>query len=410
MESKYRRFYLDWFNIRKRTVYKVVTTIVFLAGVAGGGYWVWKSNILTVPIENNSGPRDSARVLTYQGDVRIIRVSTRKTERVSEGLTVQAGDTIQTQSDGRCQILMIDGSTLSIRPNSTVVIRDSSSLFGGTSVRVKLDDGQIRVRTEDQPENTKNVVEVKETENRLASQTDASFNLDQQGNRGEIRVTRGNIESSTNGVRTTLRQDEYAAVNNGQVASRERLLRPPVPDQPPPSAQVPTPGSAKTVEFSWRRSFSAGDLTYDFQLAASPFFVENQMIKDEARVRGLSLNVAGLLPDNYYWRVRAVSGSGQKSEWSEPSRLTIYLKRGTTRIEAGGWKVEHLGGRIYQVSGRTEPGVTVRILGREIYSSYDGTFILQISTSSSTVGVTLTDDKGNRGQYNLSLRTGRASG
>lgn len=44
---------------------------------------------------------------------------------------------------------MIDGSILSIRPNSTVVIRDSSSLLGGTSVRVKLDDGQIRVRTED---------------------------------------------------------------------------------------------------------------------------------------------------------------------------------------------------------------------------------------------------------------------
>lgn len=410
MESKYRKFYLEWFNIRKTTVYKVATTIILLAGVCGGGYWVWKHNILSAPIQNNDGPRDSARVLTYQGDVRIIRVSTRKTERVTEGLTVQAGDTIQTQSDGRCQILMIDGSTLSVRPNSTVVIRDSSSLFGGKSVRVKLDDGQIRVRTEDQPENTKNVVEVKESENRLLAKTDASFNLNQRENRGEIRVITGNIETQTNGVKTTIRQNEYASVNNGNLGSRERLLRPPIPDQPPQSAQIPTSGGPKSVTFLWKRTTSQRDLTFSFQLATSPFFVPDQLLKDQSGLKETRVAVSGLKPDTYYWRVRALSGSGQKSEWSEPSSLTVFLQRGVTKIEAKGWKVVHLGGRLYEVSGLTDPGVTVRILGRETYAQYDGSFILRISASSSTVRVILTDDKGNRGQYNLSLRNGRASG
>ena len=60
---------------------------------------------------------------------------------------------------------MIDGSVLWIRPNSTVVIRNSNSIFGGTNVRVALDEGQLNVRTQDSTEGSENIVEVKETEN-----------------------------------------------------------------------------------------------------------------------------------------------------------------------------------------------------------------------------------------------------
>lgn len=406
MDPHYRKFYLDWFNIRKATVYKVLAVLALLAGTVGGGIWLWNSDLFVAPIDESKAPRDSARILTYQGDVRIIRVSTRKTERAAEGLTVQAGDTIQTQSDGRCQILMIDGSTLSVRPNSTVVIRDSSSLFGGKSVRVKLDDGQIRVRTEDQPESTNNIVEVRESENRVLGQSEASFNLNRQTNRGEIRVTRGNIISDTEGVRTTLNENEYAAMDNGKVASRETLLRPPSPDDPPASAQIPVTGTSKSVAFSWKGSSGKGDITYQFQLAISPFFVAEKVVEDRPGIKDTRYGIAALAPDTYFWRVRASSTSGQQSEWSEPFRLTLYKQRRSARIEAGDWQVEHLGGRLYRISGKTEPGVTVRIMGRETYAKFDGSFILQISTTSSSVGVSLADDKGNRGQYNLSLRRG----
>lgn len=407
MEPHYRKFYLEWFNIRKATVYKLLAILGLLAFMVGGGMWLWNSDLLATPIDDSNTPRDSARILTYQGDVRIIRVSTRKTERAAEGMMVQAGDTIQTQSDGRCQILMIDGSTLSIRPNSTVVIRDSSSLFGGKSVRVKLDDGQIRVRTEDQLESTNNVVEVKETENRILAQSEASFNLNRQSDRGEIRVTRGNIVSDTNGQKTTINENEYAALDKGRVASRETLLRPPSPDDPPAYAQIPVSGSSRSVAFSWTKTSGAGDITYQFQLSMSPFFVPDKVVEDLPGLRESRYGIAALMPDTYFWRVRAASTSGQQSEWSEPFRLTLYRQRRSARIEAGDWQVEHLGGRLYRVSGKTDPGATVRILGRETFAKFDGSFILQISTSASSVNVSISDDKGNQGQYSLSLRSGR---
>lgn len=405
--DKYRKFYLDWTNIRKSTVYKTVFTIGFIGVLIGGGYWLWNSDILSAPDDSANTPRDSARILTYQGDVRIIRVSSRKTERAAEGLTVQAGDTIQTQSDGRCQILMIDGSTLSIRPNSTVVIRDSSSIFGGKSVRVKLDDGQIRVRTEDQPENTSNIVEIRESENRVLAQSEASFDLNPKSDRGEIRVTRGNIITDTNGQKTSIRENEYAAVEKGKLASRETLLGIPSPVDPPPNAQIPVQGSSWSDDFTWKRSTGGKEITYQFQLALSPFFVADKMLEDRAELKETKFGIANLRPDTYFWRVRALSGSGQRSEWSEPARITLYRPRGASRIEAGSWKVESLGGGVYRISGKTKPGATVRVLGRDTFARSDGSFTLQISTSSSSVGVSLSDDKGNSGQYNLSLRGGR---
>ena len=149
-----------------------------------------------------------------------------------------AGDTIQTQADGKAQIKMIDGSTLSIRPNSTVVIRDSASLFGGTNVRVSLGDGQINVKTQDQGENTQNVVELKESENRLASQTDANFNTNDKSNGGEIRISRGSVETNAGGETTIVKENEFASVNNGKVVSKEKMLAPPTLIAPGQSAQI----------------------------------------------------------------------------------------------------------------------------------------------------------------------------
>src|SRR4029450_9854414 len=105
----------------------------------------------------------------------------------------------RTQAVGRAVVKMIDGSVYTIRPNSTVVVRDNSSILGGKNIRVSLDDGQLNVRTDKQSENSENVVEVADSENRLMADTDASFNADAQTNGGEIRITRGGVETTLGG-------------------------------------------------------------------------------------------------------------------------------------------------------------------------------------------------------------------
>jgi hypothetical protein len=64
---------------------------------------------------------------------------------------------VQTQADGRARIAMADGSTVVVRPNSTIIIRDNVSEDGGrrSNVRVVVDSGQMLVRTQEQTEGAK---------------------------------------------------------------------------------------------------------------------------------------------------------------------------------------------------------------------------------------------------------------
>ena len=227
MEPKYRKFYVEWWNIKRSTIYKLVAILVFFSLLGFGGWWLYKNNWLIPDPEASNIPKDAARVISFEGDVRIIRAATRETILITRPTFVSAGDTIQTQADGRAKIQMIDGSVLSIRANSTVVIRDSNSLFGGPNVRVTLDGGQINVRTEDQPENTQNVVEVRESENKINSQTDASFGINQESGGGEIRISRGSVETTVGGEKTVVKENEYAPLDNGKLGRPARQQQKP---------------------------------------------------------------------------------------------------------------------------------------------------------------------------------------
>lgn len=408
MENKYRKFYVDWFSIRKSSIYGLVAILLFLGIVTGGGWWLYKSDWLNKAVENPDFPKDAAQLITYEGDVRIIRAATRETIIVTRPTYVSAGDTIQTQSDGRAQIKMIDGSILYVRPNSTVVIRDSSSIFGGTDVRVSLDDGQINVRTEDQTENTQNVVEVKESENRLMAQTDASFNINEQTGGGEIRISRGSVETNVGGQKTIVQGDEFAAINNGKIQTKEKLLNPPKLVAPASSEQIAASsrGSAD-ASFRWAKADDIPIAKYHLQVSSSPFFAGDSIIVERDALTSPGFSFGNLLPGIYYWRVRATAVSGQISDWSEPSKFTIVKSESSRTLEVSDWQVEMMGGNIYRVAGRTQPGATVKIAGRETFAAADGSFILQISSPSAETRVDISDERGNRSGFVLSLRNAR---
>lgn len=408
-QPKYRKFYIDWWNIRKSTIYGGVALIFLLVLLGGGSWWAWRSNWLAAQ-ETADIPQDAGRLISFEGDVRIIRSATRETILVTKATYVSAGDTIQTQSDGRATVQMIDGSTLAVRPNSTVVIRDSSSIFSGKNVRVTLDDGQINVRTQDQEENTQNVVEVMESENRLFPQTDASFNTNPTTNGGEIRISRGGVETSVGGEKTVIKQDEFAAVNNGQIASREKLLAPPKPDSPANSEQiVGVTNDGANVTFRWQKPESAAVLKYGLQISRSPFFTADSLILERDALANTNFTLGNIPHGTFYWRIRAGSAAGQNSVWSEPFKFTVIRRESSARIEASDWQVEQVGGNIYIIGGRTQAGAVVRAQGREVFASGDGSFRLQISAPSPNVAVEISDEKGNRSGFTLSLPTARAT-
>ncbi|MEZ5427371.1 MAG: FecR domain-containing protein [Pyrinomonadaceae bacterium] len=409
MESKYRKIYVDWWNIKRSTIYTIIGVILSAALLIWGGWWLWKNEAIFKNPELQQGPQDAARLIYFEGEVRVIRAATRETILVTKEIFVAAGDTIQTQADGRAKIQMIDGSVLSIRPNSTIVIRSSASIFGGTNVRVGLDAGQINVRTQDQPESAENVVEMRESENYLQPQTDASFNINEKTNGGEIRISRGGVETKIGDQKTVIKENEFASVNEGKIANREKLLNQPQLVSPAVNEQIlSSPGGIADITFRWEKSAGVLPSSYHLQVAKSPFFVSDSMILVRDSLTGENFTLGNISPGIYYWRVRANTDSGQVSDWSENGKFTIIRREAGREIPASDWKVDNLGGGVYIISGKTKPGAIIRISGRETFATGDGSFQMQIASGSAQVSVEISDEKGNQTRYALSLNSGRA--
>jgi hypothetical protein len=404
MEPRYRKFYVDWWNIRKSTIYMLVTAGIAIALVSFGLWYASRHNWFVAAVVEDA-PRDAARIASFEGEVRITRSATRETLLVTKPTWVAAGDIIQTQSDGRAVIQMIDGSVYSVRPNSTVIVRDTTTLFGGKNVRVRVDDGQLNVRTDEQPGNTKNIVELGESENQIGPKTDASFNADGP-NGGEIRVSRGGVETTLDGQQTAITENQYVSVNGNKLSERERLMAPPRLTSPENSAQiVDSTGGGVTVNFAWQDPEGNPATSFHLQIAKSPNFASDSIMVDRSDLRAHDYRLAAVSPGTYYWRLTATARSGQTTSWNDQWKFSV-VRGGDASIDAVDWHVERIGGNIYLVSARTQPGMSVTSQGRQVYAGADGTFQLQIATPSAEAAFEISDERGSRSGFIISLHRG----
>lgn len=405
METRYKKIYVEWWKISRSTVYGIIAFFLVVGGISYGSWYAIKHNWFSAENIGTEAPKDAAKILSFEGDVRITRAATRETIVVTTEIWVAAGDTIQTQASGKAIVQMVDGSVYTVRPDSTVVIRDNSSFLGGPNVRVSLDDGQLNVRTQDQPENAKNVVEMMDTETALKSQTDASFNTD--AGVAEIRITRGGVDTNVGGTNTSLSENEFASVNNGRITSKEQLLVSPKPISPGDNSQLFDAGSGVSVTFQWQDDSTLPIAGYYVQVSRSPIFAADAILLDRGSLSSREIRLAGLGVGTYYWRVKSTSRSGQTSEWNTPVKFSVVRRGPSSSIDATGWAVERVGGNVYIISGKTQSGMLVRSQNNQIFAGPDGSFRLQISSPLSEVAVEFSDDRGNRAGYVLSLKNSR---
>lgn len=415
MPIKTSRFDFEWWIIQKRMIYLLVAILIMCGLAAGGALYVWKYGNPLKDIGTNLKPRAGARFISFEGDVRIIRAATRETIRAGSDTELYPGDTVQTGAGGRARLGMADGSTLVVRPDSTIIVRDNASTDDGkkTNVHVVVDSGQMYVRTEQQPAGTNNVVETPKTKNKVGGQTNASFGVNAEGTE-EIRVNSGAIQTTDSaGQQTAISGGQYVSVNpSGTLSRPQKLLDVPAPSEPRDLQKVlvGSSGSAN-VSLKWQRPQSGNPAYYRVEVATSPFFVANGKVVERDQLVATEFAASDLRPGVYFWRVRATEQSGQTSDWSEAQKFVVAPK-GTSSVAVSNLSAELLGGSIYLVRGRAEPGTTVRINGREAIVPADKSFQLQITVSGDTGEVTLEaeDPQGNNSQYKVPLRGNRGKG
>lgn len=407
MSTSQNQFNLEWWIIQKRFVYLLAFLLVGGGAVAGGSYYL--KNYGDALGANHASLPTGARFDSFEGDVRVIRAQTRETVEANNGLGLEPGDIVQTQESGRARILLIDGSTLLVRPNSVVQIRDNENMDGnGTRVRVAVDRGLVNVRTAALSSGQTNVVETKLTQNRIAAETGATFGV-RDDNSEDIRVASGSIETTTrDGAKTNVQGGEYVAVTaSGRIARVEKLLDPPMPIAPRDLQRIFVTAGQNTADVTLRWQKHAGAMTYQVEVATSPFFVAAGRVSQRGQLSTSEFDVGALKPGAYYWRVQTSGASGQTSEWSEGQKFVVATPATTEqRVELRDTSVEYVAGTIYILRGRAAPGNTVRAEGRHTMVSSNGFFQLQVTCprGASAVNVEVEDAQGNRNRTRLALR------
>ena len=408
--SRTSHFDIDWWIIQKRAVYVIALTLVVCIVAGGAALYVWKYGNPFRSVITKSEGLPGARFMSFEGDVRVIRNSTRQVIVANSDIQLYPGDTVQTQADGRARINMADGSTVVVRPNSTIIIRDNETAEDGkrSNVHVVVDSGQMLVRTQQQSEDSKNVIETPKTSNQIGSQTAASFNVNPEGTE-EIRVNSGAVQATNRlGERLALQGGEYISVNqSGTLSKPQRLLGPPEPVQPRGLERIaPGANGLATVMLRWQKPQSGASAYYRVEVATSPFFVPEGKVIERDQLMVTEFNASDLRPGAYFWRIRATAASGQISDWSEPLKF-IVTTPGTNQnlVPVTNLEATYLGGNLYIIRGRSTPGVNIQVAGRNTIAGADHSFQLQINVPPTTREVTIqaSDSQGNSGSYRLAL-------
>src|SRR5690242_3733514 len=406
--NKTSHFAFDWWIIQKRFVYLVIAILVLCGVAAGAAIYVWKYGNPFKNVAQLNSPA-GARFISFEGDVRVVRAATRETIPANADTQLYPGDTVQTQASGRARISLADGSTLVVKPNSTIIVRDNARDDDGkrTNIHVVVDSGQLSVRTEQQSAGATNVVETPKTRNTVGEQTNASFGVNPEGTE-EIRVQTGVIETTNHaGEKTSIRGGEYVSVNNsGRLSVAQRLLDVPQPATPRDLEKVfVAPNGAASVGLKWQRPQSGTPAYYRVEVATSPFFVADGKVIERDQLVATELAASDLRPGVYFWRVRATAASGQTSDWSDPLKFIVATRGTGSQVSVSNLTAELLGGSLYLVRGRAEPGTTIRASGRETIVAPDGSFQIQVTATDGTRDLTVEaqDSQGNSSQYKVSL-------
>lgn len=410
MATKVSHFEIDWWIIQKRAVYTAAMILVLCVMAAGAAVYVWKYGNPLKNVALHSDPLAGARFMSFEGEVRVIRAATRQVVLANNDVQLYPGDTVQTQADGRARISMADGSTVVVRPNSTIIIRDNASAEDGkrSNVHVVVDSGQMLVRTQPQSEDNKNVIETPKTQNQISGQTAASFGVNPEGTE-EIRVNSGAVDSANrNGERLSLQGGDYVSVNrSGTISKPERLLDVPQPLQPRDLEKIRTDSSGSaTVALRWQKPQSGVPSYYRVEVATSPFFVPAGKVIERDQLMLPQFNASDLRPGAYFWRIRATASSGQTSDWSEPLKFIVATQGANmVAVPVSNLSAVYLGGNVYLIRGTTSPGTSVRVSGREAAAAGDGIFQVQISAPLGMREVTIqaSDSQGNSTQYRVLL-------
>ncbi|MCB1008552.1 MAG: FecR domain-containing protein [Acidobacteria bacterium] len=321
-----------------------------------------------------SGPTGAgeAQFIAVSGGVEYRRGERGEWEEARSRVVLQSGDYVKTAGNGSAEIVFLDGTLYTVRPNTLfLVTRKQGTLFGTSEQAIRMEYGWVDLNTAQRGGR----VETPRAEARVARESEAAVTFDQTTSSGTFVAYRGAIDVETaDGETQRIESLQQLSQRGDKLAQVRQLPAEPLILRPNDNLELALETADKVV-LAWDPV--AGAARYALQVSRNRLFVDNLIDVDARATTSATLGLKG--EGTFEWRVAARNREGLQGPWSTPRTFRILASRGPG--EAGDVTPPPLEldqvqayGSIFILSGRTEAGASVRVNGEQVAVEANGTF------------------------------------
>jgi FecR protein len=373
-KPKVTRVEVYWHTVKYRTV--VLYAVVVMAIVLSAVYLVFPdfSNGVLRKISNTSAGPDSgvanpssrqARFVNLDGKVQVKKVNSVQWVNADYQVTLDKGDLIQTTSEGVARIAFADGTTYTVKGDTLVTVEENIvDQDRASQVAVHITSGQVDLQTATwQVPGSKAQVSFENATASLRENSRAAVRSDPDNKEQQITVDAGSAELKRGDEHVDIAQYERATFPTaaGGTITKSQVLAPPQLVEPLNLQPIIVADPKHdAIHFSWKAAATAK--MYDFQASTTTAFSHIVM---ERKTAATSVDVSGLDPGDYFWRVRAIDDKSNVSDASESYKFTL-VTQGKEQDMLLDVDDTELQGSVVEVIGRTEPGAALIINGAAV--------------------------------------------
>jgi ElaB/YqjD/DUF883 family membrane-anchored ribosome-binding protein len=318
------------------------------------------------------------RIYHMEGDVRVKRAGEFNWESADRKMFLRVGDQVKTAGSGSVQLIYFDGALTTINPGSLLEIREVHE-DPATKVRrvsEKLNWGEVLAST--QKKNVAGSFHEVSTE-KLSARSEAAGEFRVSSNKesqaAAVDVFRGRVDISSGGRVERLDSGERIRADaSGQLQAKEVL--PGAPRLIAPADQkifVHEDPSRVTTALAWEKS--AGAARYHLVISDRALFTVPLYDADREET---SVQLEGLQPGEYYWKVASVFPAGVRGPYSQPWRFRVTSQSLHDREDTTPPILEITesvqSGPMLILNGRTESGAHLWVDNEKVDVTDDGTF------------------------------------
>jgi len=262
------------------------------------------------------GPEGEAMFVAVEGEVEFRRGERGPWQKARSRVSLNAGDYVKTSAGGSAEVMTVDGTLYTVRPDTVILVGRARPAPGVTRQQaINLEFGWVNLGTGQSGSR----VSTPGAEARVREETSALISYSEEEDVGRFATYEGSmVVASADGTSREVGALEQVVQSQGTLSKAETLPMSPVLMAPDDDFEIFLDAAAELV-LTWAPV--AGAERYALQVAPSRFFVRNVIDVQDRKETTAKVGLQG--QGTFVWRVAAVDANGVQSPWSELRRFRV---------------------------------------------------------------------------------------